>query len=192
MKYWGEIKQDLMNLYVKGKEKLFAWNDVADMLQQAYRWGFEDYDAKFHRHISPECAKYGHVYASDCEQHYSITCVDCGELSWERMIRNDSFRWSGDWGGTRYSGYIPRRCNDCGAVIGGNNRRLPDEENYNKCYQWSKENKEGAAHIFYAVYHSRIKDNGDVDMLLLDDSVFRRVKNFKEFRQAWIERMRIE
>lgn len=192
MIYWGQIRDNLLNLYAKGKEKIFTWNDVADALQQAYSWGAADVESKWHRHPSVECARYGHVYASNCHSHYSFTCADCGELSWERMIYNDSLPWSGDWGGTRYSGYIPQRCNDCGAVIAGNNRRLPTEDSYDKCYQWAVENKKGASHIFYACFHSRIRHNGEVEMLLLDETVFKVVKNYKEFREAWIERMRIE
>lgn len=193
MKYWGEIKEDLMKLYAEGKDKIFRWNKVADMLQQAYKWGSADNEARWKRRdVSPECAKYGHVYASDCEQHYSFTCVDCGELSWERMLHSDSLPWSGDWGGTRYSGYIPHMCRDCGTIIAGNNRRLPTEESYDDCYKWAVEKKKGAEHIFYACFHSRVRHDGEVEMLLLDETIFRVVKNYKEFRQAWVERMRID
>jgi hypothetical protein len=193
MKYWGEIKQSLMELYLK-KDKTFTWNNVADMLQTAYKWGSADKESYYKREDKTpyECCKYGHVYESDCVEHYSIYCAQCGEMSWERMITDDASGYGGDWGGTRYFGYIPRRCQDCGEIIGGNYRRIPTEEHYNECYQWCKENKKGSSHIFYASFHSRIRYDGEVEMLLLDETIFKVVKDYKEFRQAWVERLRIE
>ena len=139
----------------------------------------------------PSCIKYGHVYLSNCIDHYSTTCYECGELCWDRFIKNDVYG-SGDWGGTRFSGYRSELCKDCKKPISGGNRRLPTEDNYNKCYEWSVKNKQGAVHIFYACFNSEIKDDGTVDLLLLDNSVFKNVNSFEKFRTAWIERLKYE